>query len=195
MYDGSGTAARPAEDVARNTCAKVLRFRRQNQTVHPIYGSGMDAATNRWLGTLPSPIHVRILRALLDAAEADPRWRFIEVCCSIARGAGDELSDVDAGIGIDDGAFPDALEAVAAVLTRFEGVVEVVDHAIAAWGDRPHRRFFVQFHDGVQLDLGGDPANAVVGQLRGAGRNRRARRHPRPGPAGLRRRPRSGRAP
>jgi hypothetical protein len=32
-------------------------------------------------------------------------------------------------------------------------------HRIAAWGDRPHTRWFVQYADGTQLDLVATPVS------------------------------------
>jgi hypothetical protein len=34
-----------------------------------------------------------------DVVTRDDRWRFLEIGCSLGAGGGDELSDIDAGLG------------------------------------------------------------------------------------------------
>jgi hypothetical protein len=50
-----------------------------------------------WIEALPASLErqAALLSRLLDLAEADRRFRAFEIQCSIARGAGDELSDLD----------------------------------------------------------------------------------------------------
>jgi len=47
--------------------------------------------------------HRSLLLHLLEEVEADARWRFLELSCSLARGNADELSDVDVGLGAAEG--------------------------------------------------------------------------------------------
>jgi hypothetical protein len=56
------------------------------------------------------PEHSQILGRLLDAIERDPVWRWLEIGCSVAQGRGDALSDLDLGLGVDDAAWPEALD-------------------------------------------------------------------------------------
>ncbi len=88
-----------------------------------------------------------LLRRLLDVLEPDPVWRWFELSCSLARGAGDDLSDVDCGAG----ALP-----LEAGLSTVEGVArglgDVVDVMHQPFGDQA-RHTFVQYADGVQLSL------------------------------------------
>ena len=54
---------------------------------------------------------------------------------------------------------------------RLRGLAETVDllaHAISEWGNRPHRRLFVQYADGRQIDLVVQPAGALLGRVPGA---------------------------
>jgi hypothetical protein len=50
-----------------------------------------------WIDELPASVapRARVLRRLLDAVEADERFRALELQCSLARGNADELSDLD----------------------------------------------------------------------------------------------------
>jgi hypothetical protein len=67
-------------------------------------------------------------------------------------------------LGIADDAWPSALAVVPDLLARCGTLVDLLDHAIPEWGDRPHRRFIAQFVDGVQADLVGVPASARSGR-------------------------------
>lgn len=116
-----------------------------------------------WLATLTLQGHATLLRRLVAEAEGQPSFRFIELCCSVARGAGDELSDLDLALGIADEDWPGGLPTVASTLTHIGELVDLLDHRIAAWGDRPHRRFFAQYRDGVQVDLVALPASGRPG--------------------------------
>lgn len=125
----------------------------------------MDATVEAWLEALPPALgrHRAVLRRLVGAAEQDPRWRWVELDCSVARGAGDAHSDLDLGLGVAETAWPAALDDVPALAGRLGQVVGLLSHQIAAWGDRPHRRTFVQYADGVQLDLVAVPAASRKG--------------------------------
>ena len=90
----------------------------------------------------------RVLLGLLEAVEADGRFRALELQCSVARGAGDELSDLDAGLWVADDAWDGAVAAVPAVL---RGLGELVDLLERPAVDTPY--FFAQYEDGTQVDL------------------------------------------
>ncbi|MHB8399334.1 MAG: hypothetical protein ACYDCI_10445 [Candidatus Limnocylindrales bacterium] len=106
-----------------------------------------------WIASLTLPDHADILGRLVGEIEADTRFRFIEVDCSIARGTADRLSDLDLALGIADDSWPDALGAVPALLGRLGPLVDLLEHQLVEWGERPHRRFFAQYENGVQIDL------------------------------------------
>jgi len=57
------------------------------------------ADARRWLAAMPARVggQRRLLESLIMAAEAAPAFRWLELGGSLARGAGDELSDIDAG--------------------------------------------------------------------------------------------------
>jgi hypothetical protein len=122
-----------------------------------------------WIDTLPDELagQRRIVRALYSycADDADARW-FV-VACSLARGAADRLSDVDAGIGVAEGQVAAVTEAVAGLV----GLGERVETLVMDWGAPPdgagpegRRRIFVQCVDGAQLDLVVTPARARPGR-------------------------------
>ena len=65
-----------------------------------------------WLNQLPPALHKQqaLLRRLLAAVEADARWQWLQLACSVAEGRGDSWSDLDMGLGIDEDAWPQALK-------------------------------------------------------------------------------------
>lgn len=103
---------------------------------------------DRLRGSLPR--HAEILDRLVRAVEDDARWRWLELGCSVARGLGDEWSDLDLGVGAAGG--DDLPVAGAEALVRSLGpVVDLLVHAVPA---RPYsRRIAAELESGVQLDL------------------------------------------
>src|SRR6266704_39135 len=60
-----------------------------------------------WIDELPPELagQQALLRGLLALCDADDRIRWLVIGCSLARGAGDRLSDLDMAMGIRDGDF------------------------------------------------------------------------------------------
>ncbi|MFY9867110.1 MAG: hypothetical protein WAK58_25175, partial [Trebonia sp.] len=56
-----------------------------------------------WLAALPEELTAqrRVLTGLVDRCEAWPLASSLLVGCSLGRGAADELSDIDAALGVD----------------------------------------------------------------------------------------------
>jgi len=100
---------------------------------------------------------------LLAGVRADPQWRFLELSCSVVRGAGDCYSDLDLGLGARDESWPDCLQSIDQLVSPLGDVVDILHHQIAEWGDRPHQRTFVQYSNGVQLDLVTFPVPPSIG--------------------------------
>jgi hypothetical protein len=123
---------------------------------------GLDI-TEAWLRALPLPVHRLFLERLLARVRADRRYRFVELCCSVAEGRADARSDLDLGLGVDDAAWPGAVAAVGDMLRELARPVDVLDHAIPEWGTRLHRRFVVQYESGLLVDLVAMPASARRG--------------------------------
>ena len=114
-----------------------------------------------WLDSLPDELtgQRRVLAGLLAFCRAAPQVTSLNVGCSLGRGAGDALSDIDAALGLAaargqaGAAQVLAAEAdVVAELPALGPVVDVLRHSISR-GDRFVRRVFAQFADGPQLDL------------------------------------------
>jgi hypothetical protein len=71
----------------------------------------MAVQGSEWIEQLPADLagQREILRRLLAWCEADDRVRWLVIGCSLARGAGDRLSDLDMALGIRDEGFGAAL--------------------------------------------------------------------------------------
>jgi hypothetical protein len=113
-----------------------------------------------WLAALPGELAAqrRVMAGLLDHCAAWPLVTSLQVGCSLGRGAADELSDIDAALGVDAerGAVGDERlsaveELVAAALPELGELVDVLRHP--AKTDQRVRVIFAQYADGTQLDL------------------------------------------
>lgn len=123
-----------------------------------------------WLDELRArlPRHAGLIDALAEMCADDERIAVLEIQCSIARGAGDEWSDLDMGLAAADAAWEDVAAELPDRLRSFAETVDVVAHRIAEWGTRPHRRIFCQYADGLQLDLVVQPVSNLAGRAPGA---------------------------
>jgi hypothetical protein len=122
----------------------------------------MDA--QRWIDALPRGLAVqaRLLRALVTAAEAEPRWEALELGCSLATGRADADSDLDVGLWHGAAGRPGDEEIEAMV----RGLGELVDVSAQPWDGVP--RWWAQYADGAQLDLVVAPAVDRPGRAPGA---------------------------
>lgn len=112
--------------------------------------------------------HTELISRLEAVVRADDRWRWLEISCSLGSGRGDELSDIDAGIGYADGVVADRLTQLGhELLDEVGDVVDVLAHVLPGWPPE-FRRFAVEFGNGVQLDLGIMPATRRTGLPTGA---------------------------
>lgn len=83
--------------------------------------------------------------------------------CSLAAGRGDELSDVDAAVGYEEGVGSAALEGDGLELVRAAGpTLDVLVHRLPGWPEDT-LRLAVEYRAGVQLDLVLMPAAARLG--------------------------------
>jgi len=118
----------------------------------------------QWIAALGPELRVQagLLRGLLGALGDDNRWEWLELGCSVAAGRGDELSDLDLGLGyLGTGEPP--LDEVGAILRGLGPVVDVYD---SPWDDR--YRWWVQYANGGQIDLVAMPAEARPGRAPGS---------------------------
>ena len=98
------------------------------------------------------PRHAALLDSMTAAVAADERWRFLELGCSLGVGGGDELSDIDAGIGYDGIAVSDLYDATRAFATHIDSPTDLVVHRREGWRDDVCR-VAAEYRNGLQLDL------------------------------------------
>jgi hypothetical protein len=127
----------------------------------------MTSSGREWIEGLPSELEGqrRILRKLLTACEADDRFRFLCVACSVGRGAADSLSDLDMGLGIADEDFDAGLAAARLAVDQAGDLVDSLHHQLPGLTTR-HERIFAQYADRCQVDLVVTPAGEDYGAVR-----------------------------
>ena len=135
------------------------------------------ASGRAWLAALPDEVGAqrRVIAALADRCETWPLATSLLVGCSLGRGAGDAMSDIDAALGVDAGpaeaaaGVVDEMEArVVALLPELGEVVDVLREP-GETGGYPVRRIFAQFADGTQLDLAVAPEAQIQARLHSGG--------------------------
>jgi predicted nucleotidyltransferase len=122
--------------------------------------SSMVADGRAWISALPERLErqQRALVDLLDFCEAAASVTSLSIGCSLGRGVADELSDVDAAVGVraDPGGVGAAgvRQVESSLVDHFEesGLVDVLREE-SSTGEFFIRRVFAQLRDGVQLDL------------------------------------------
>ena len=114
-----------------------------------------------WLAALPEELAAqrRVLTGLVERCEAWPLATSLLVGSSLGRGAADELSDIDAALGVDAprgeagaGRVKTMEAMVVAALPELGVLIDVLRHP-AGPASQHVRRIFAQYADGTQLDL------------------------------------------
>ena len=108
------------------------------------------------------PRHASLLDSMSDVVTRDDRWRFLEVGCSLGAGGGDELSDIDAGLGYDGISPSELFTAARAFAVQIDIPVDLVVHRMDGWPDDVCR-VAAEYTDGLQLDLVLMPADGRPG--------------------------------
>lgn len=109
------------------------------------------------------PAHAEVVEGLVVEVSGWERWRWLELSCSLAAGRGDELSDIDVGVGYAGTLLAEELELAGIELVQAVGAVaDVLVHALPGWPPEA-RRFAVEYGSGVQLDLVLMPTNRRQG--------------------------------
>ena len=109
------------------------------------------------------PRHGALLGAMRSVVVADERWRFLELGCSLGAGEGDDLSDIDAGIGYLDVASSDVAGAATEFAARIGEPLDLIVHGMDGWPSDV-RRLAATYDDGLQLDLVVMPAAMRAGR-------------------------------
>ena len=126
----------------------------------------MDHDGARWPEELPAGLAAQrdLLCGLLAFSQADPDVKWLVVGCSLARGAGDWLSDIDAAVGVVDEQLPAAFPRVRSAVDGLGELVESFHHQLPGLA-LTHERVFAQYADRSQLDLVVYPATVFAGSI------------------------------
>jgi hypothetical protein len=128
----------------------------------PAAAAAVTAADARaWLAGLPPSVAAqrRLLESLVSAAAADPVMRWLELGGSLARGAGDGLSDIDAGVGVADGNWDEGLAAAQAAARAAGPVAEEFRQPHPGRDGQHSWHLFTLYESGLQLSLVVMPAS------------------------------------
>jgi hypothetical protein len=119
-----------------------------------------------WIDDLPSELAGQrgLLRGLLALCDADDRISWLVIGCSLARGAGDRLSDLDMAMGIRDEDFEAARPDLRRAVDGLGELVESYYHQLPGL-TQAHERIFAQFADRSQVDLVLFPASVPGGSV------------------------------
>ena len=121
------------------------------------------ADAREWINSLPRVVapQAAVLLRLFAAAEADERMRALRIRGSLARGTADEHSDIDARVWLGDDEYD-------AALADLPGLVRSIGPTVDILFETPGSPFlFVQFADGVQLELSSGRASEASGRDHG----------------------------
>ena len=115
--------------------------------------TGADA--RRWLAAMPGQVAGQrsLLESLITAAEGEPAFRWVELGGSLARGAGDELSDIDAGLGVADDGWDEGLAAAAAAVHAAGPVADEFRQRFPGEDGQPAWHLVTLYETGLQLSL------------------------------------------
>ncbi len=118
-------------------------------------GAPASAGGREWLARMPGRVAAQraLLEHLLDAAEAEPAFRWLELGGSLARDAGDELSDIDAGLGIADSQWPAAVASVEEVIGRAGPAADSFRQPFPGQDGQTGWHLFTLYETGLQLSL------------------------------------------
>ena len=119
-----------------------------------------------WIDDLPPELAGQraLLRGLLALCDADDRISWLVIGCSLARGAGDRLSDLDMAMGIRDEDFEAARPDLRRAVDGLGELVESYHHQLPGLA-QAHERIFAQFADRSQVDLVLFPASVPGGSV------------------------------
>ena len=122
-----------------------------------------------WVEQLPDEMAGQraLLRGLLSFCEAEESICWLVIGCSVGRGAGDHLSDLDVAIGVRDDDFATAIPKIQLAVDGLGELVDSYQHQLPSVTDA-HVRIFAQYSDRCQIDLMVFPASRGSDPFAGA---------------------------
>jgi hypothetical protein len=129
----------------------------------------MSVSSMTWIEQLPDEMAGQqlLLRGLVSLCEAEDSIRWLLIGCSLGRGAGDYLSDLDVAIGVRDDDFTAAIPKIHLAVDGLGELVDSYEHQLP-YVTGAHARIFAQYSDRCQIDLMVFPASRGVNAFAGA---------------------------
>ncbi len=100
-----------------------------------------------------------LLESLLAVVEVQDAFCWVEMTGSLARGAGDELSDIDAGLGIADDQWPEAIETAARAVRELAPAADGFRQRFDGQAGQDCWHLVTLYESGLQLSLVVMPAS------------------------------------
>ncbi len=98
------------------------------------------------------PRHTVLLESMAAVVAADDRWRFLELGCSLGAGGGDELSDVDAGVGYEGIPATELYTVARRFAEQIDTPIDLTVHRMDGWPP-DWCRVAAEYPGAMQLDL------------------------------------------
>ncbi|HET9894412.1 MAG TPA: hypothetical protein VFQ44_05715 [Streptosporangiaceae bacterium] len=113
-----------------------------------------DVGGRKWIESQPDELagQREIMLRLLDWSESDARVKCLGVACSVGRGAGDRLSDLDMGMWLETSDFEAVVADIHRAVDAAGELIESYHHKLPGVTIK-HERIFAQYADRCQLDL------------------------------------------
>lgn len=129
----------------------------------------MPVSDMTWIEQLPDDMAGQrmLLRGLVSLCEAEESIRWLVIGCSLGRGAGDYLSDLDVAIGVRDDDFTAAIPKIHLAVDGLGELVDSYEHQLP-YVTGAHVRIFAQYSDRCQIDLMVFPASRGANAFAGA---------------------------
>lgn len=119
-----------------------------------------------WIATMDSSVSKQqsLLKALLERVAKDDKYRWLQLSCSLARGAGDELSDIDVTLGMQDDTWPEAIKRLKKLAEGLAPVSDMLEHTLIDELGRKCRHLIVIYQDSLQLSVVTMPSSWLPGE-------------------------------
>jgi hypothetical protein len=129
----------------------------------------MSVSGMTWIDQLPDEMagQQMLLRGLVSLCEAEKSIRWLVIGCSLGRGAGDYLSDLDVATGVRDEDFTTAIPKIQLAVDGLGELVDSYQHQLP-YVTGAHVRIFAQYSDRCQVDLVVFPASRGANSFAGA---------------------------
>jgi hypothetical protein len=117
-----------------------------------------------WIATMDDSVSKqrKLLGLFLDHIAEDERCRWLQLSGSLARKAGDQWSDIDTTLGIEDKEWPDT-DRVKNLVSELGPVSDMLEHGFSRETSQESRHLITVYEDGLQLSVVVMPSSWLPG--------------------------------